>query len=127
MNTFIFVFIGGGLGALLRFIINLSFNKYFTSSIPYGTLFSNLIGCFLIGFFMALFSNKIESPNLKLFFTTGMMGGLTTFSTFSFETISFLISNNYEKALIYSFLSLFLSLFFTFISFKYFTFIFSNN
>jgi CrcB protein len=120
MLPFIAVFIGGGFGALIRFVISLLFNRYFVQSIPYGTLFANILGCFLIGFLMALFSKRVENENIKLFFTTGMMGGLTTFSTFSFETTSLIISNNYDKALVYSLSTFLFCLILTFMSFKYF-------
>ncbi len=94
------VFMGGGLGSVLRFVITFFCLKLIPSGFPYGTMAANYLGCFSIGILMALFTHKIESPELRLFFTTGMMGGLTTFSTFSFESITLLRNEDYLKAVI---------------------------
>ena len=87
---------GGFIGAALRYLISINAAKVFGANFPYGTLIANIIGAIIIGFVMRLsLDTTIISPNKKLFLTTGMMGGLTTFSTFSYETVSMLNSGEY--------------------------------
>lgn len=82
---------GGFIGAVLRYIISVFATKKFEGSFNYGTFISNILGAILIGFIMELsIESTAISPNMKLFLTTGIMGGLTTFSTFSYETITIL-------------------------------------
>jgi len=88
---FISVFVGAGLGALLRWWLSLALNPYFTE-VPLGTLASNLIGGFLVGVVVAYLSIKSDlSPEVRLFLITGFMGGLTTFSSFSAEVVTMLV------------------------------------
>ena len=112
------VFLGGGLGSSLRLFISFFIAKYFPGQFPLGTLAANFLGCFTIGILMAIFTYKIDNLELKLFFTSGMMGGLTTFSTFSFETITLLKDENYLKAVINISASLFGCLLLTFLGYK---------
>ena len=96
MQKIIYVGIGGCIGAMARYLITMHSSKLFNSSIPLGTLIANVIGGFLIGVIMEIsISTELISPNLKLFLTTGIMGGLTTFSTFSYETINLLGEGKY--------------------------------
>jgi CrcB protein len=93
------IFIGSGLGALLRWSFNLSFNPIFPT-LPLGTLVSNLIGGFLVGIATAFFlHNTSLAPEWRLFAITGFLGGLTTFSTFSAEVINLLVRQQYFWAL----------------------------
>jgi len=90
-NLFSAVFIGGGLGSVLRWFISL---KLSGSGLPFpgGTLTVNLIGAFIIGLCLALFIRTTHiDPALKLFITTGFCGGLTTFSTFSAEVVTMMM------------------------------------
>ena len=86
LMKFIAIFIGGGLGALLRYAIAISMRSMPLSPLI-GTLSANIIGCFLIGFVFALSINKVDMlpTALKLFIIVGFLGGLTTFSTFNIE------------------------------------------
>lgn len=87
---------GGFIGAALRYLISINAAKLFGADFPYGTLIANIIGAIIIGFVMRLSLDTVMiSPNAKLFLTTGMMGGLTTFSTFSYETVSMLNAGEY--------------------------------
>lgn len=87
--------LGGFLGASLRYLISIFAAKNFGGTFPYGTLIANILGALLIGFIMEFSMNSVLiSSNMKLFLTTGIMGGLTTFSTFSYETVSMLTSDN---------------------------------
>ena len=80
--------LGGFIGAISRYLISMQASKFFTGRIPIGTLFVNILGGLLIGFILELNSKtNVISPQMKLFLTTGLMGGLTTFSTFSYETV----------------------------------------
>jgi CrcB protein len=111
LQKIIYVGIGGFIGASIRYLISMQSSKLLNSSIPLGTLIVNVVGGFLIGVIMELsVSTDFISPNLKLFLTTGIMGGLTTFSTFSYETISLITDGRYLLGVSNIFLNLFLSL-----------------
>jgi CrcB protein len=88
LKSIIAIFIGAGLGALLRWWLGLTLNSYFPS-IPPGTLAANLIGGYIIGVAVAFFATSAAlAPEWRLFVITGFCGGLTTFSTFSFELVT---------------------------------------
>jgi fluoride exporter len=112
LEKILYVGIGGFIGASLRYLISLQASKLFSGHIPYGTLIVNVLGGFLIGAIMQIsLSSTVISPNLRLFLTTGILGGLTTFSTFSYETINLFSSGFYTHAVLNACLNLFLSLF----------------
>jgi len=79
--------LAGGLGCGARYLIGLWAGERLGSGFPYGTLLVNLAGCFLIALVMSL-AMAVASfpPTLRLALTTGFMGGLTTYSSFNFET-----------------------------------------
>lgn len=80
--------IGGALGAMARYGVNVLSTRAFGIEFPYGTLGVNIIGCFIMGVVVALFAMREPvDPILKLFLTTGILGGFTTFSAFSLETV----------------------------------------
>ena len=90
MKSIIAIFIGAGLGALLRWWLGLTLNSHFPS-IPPGTLAANLIGGYIIGVAVAFFASYSGlAPEWRLFVITGFCGGLTTFSTFSSELVNLL-------------------------------------
>jgi fluoride exporter len=90
LKSIIAIFIGSGLGALLRWWLGLTLNSYFPS-IPPGTLAANLIGGYIIGVAVAFFATSTAiAPEWRLFVITGFCGGLTTFSTFSSEIVALL-------------------------------------
>jgi CrcB protein len=90
LKSIIAIFIGAGLGALLRWWLGLTLNSYFPS-IPPGTLAANLIGGYIIGVAVASFASFSGlAPEWRLFVITGFCGGLTTFSTFSSELVNLL-------------------------------------
>jgi len=90
LKSIIAIFVGAGLGALLRWWLGLTLNSYFPS-IPPGTLAANLIGGYIIGVAVAFFAASTAlAPEWRLFVITGFCGGLTTFSTFSSEIVALL-------------------------------------
>lgn len=90
---------GGFIGAISRYLISMQASKIFTGKIPVGTLCVNILGGLLIGLILELNSRTdLVSPHMKLFLTTGLMGGLTTFSTFSYETVGLFSDGNYMSA-----------------------------
>jgi CrcB protein len=101
MTRIVLVAVGGGLGALSRYGATLLAVQIFGSRFPWGTLIVNLAGCFLIGLSFALADRglNIMNPSARLFFVTGYLGGLTTFSTFAMETVNSLRSATYLIAL----------------------------
>jgi CrcB protein len=90
MTKILLVLIGGGIGALSRYAVTLLAVQIFGSKFPWGTLIVNLSGCFLIGLSFALADRglNIMNPSARLFFVTGYLGGLTTFSTYALETVN---------------------------------------
>ena len=82
------VAVGGGIGAVTRYLVSVWAAGRFGANFPYGTLIVNVAGCFMIGLFMTLTTERlIVSPYWRLVFAVGFLGGLTTFSSFSYETL----------------------------------------
>ena len=96
MLNIILVLIGGGLGSLARYGGSLLAGKLFGDGFAWGTLFVNLLGCLLIGFVIGCVDRAILSRTFRIFFVTGFLGGLTTFSSFSFESVRFLQEGVYK-------------------------------
>ncbi|WOE70590.1 fluoride efflux transporter CrcB [Hydrogenimonas thermophila] len=88
---------GGFIGAILRFTISTWMQKLFSPLFPIGTLTVNILGSFIIGF-MALYFENVISPHQKALIITGMLGALTTFSTFSLETVTMLQEGLWGRA-----------------------------
>lgn len=111
MQNILWVGLGGFIGASLRYIISISSSKLFSSQLPYGTLIVNILGGLSIGLIMELsLTTDLISPSLKLFLITGIIGGLTTFSTFSYETVTLFTEGNYISGMLNTALNLFLSI-----------------
>ena len=109
MKQLLLVFLGGGAGSALRFIISKNLNPM--STLPLGTLLVNIIGSLLIGIFLGLgLKQELLSPNATLLLATGFCGGFTTFSAFSYENLALLKAGDYLNLGIYSAGSIFLGI-----------------
>jgi len=87
---------GGFIGSALRYWLSSATYRVLGPGFPYGTLLVNVVGCFFIGFLMAFFEERfVVSPSLRVFLTIGILGGFTTFSTFTFETMGLLTEGSY--------------------------------
>lgn len=87
MERIIWIFLAGGLGCVARYAIGLWAADRLGSAFPHGTLIVNLVGCFLIALVMSLALGVTSfPPTVRLALTTGFLGGLTTYSSFNFET-----------------------------------------
>ena len=105
LNVFL-VMIGGALGSVARYGLGRCLNAAW----PYGTFAANVLGGLLMGLVMGfILRNPVESERLRLLLATGVLGGFTTFSSFSLETVQMLERRDYGSALLYAGLSVVLS------------------
>jgi CrcB protein len=94
-----YVFIGGGAGSVFRFWVSSFIQKTAQSPFPYGTLTVNVVGSFLIGFIIAYIeSRSTEFPFWRQLLIIGFLGGFTTFSSFSYDTLSLFRNNEMMAA-----------------------------
>lgn len=114
MKIILAVGLGSFLGGISRYLITLFIQNKFLSTFPYGTLFVNITGCFLIGVVYALSDKGNVSPVWRIFLATGVMGGYTTFSSFSNETVSMIRDAQYLAAFSYVAFSIIIGLAATF-------------
>ena len=109
MKQLLLVFLGGGAGSALRFLISKSLNQ--ATVLPLGTLFVNVIGSLLIGFILGLgYRQQVLSTNAILLLATGFCGGFTTFSAFAYENQVFLKSGDLMSFGLYTVSSIILGL-----------------
>ncbi len=102
MKQLFLVFIGGGFGSVLRFIIGRWLNNS-ENGIPYGTFAANILGSLLIGIILGLAAkNNTLTENSTLLLATGFCGGFTTFSTFAYENHVFLKSGDFTSFAFYT-------------------------
>ncbi len=99
MERLLLIVLGGGIGSGLRYVVSVVAARWFGTDFPYGTLIVNVTGAFVIGLVQQLGTETVlVSDTTRLFLTTGMMGGLTTYSTFSYETVRLMEANAWSHA-----------------------------
>lgn len=102
MLLYLYVALGGALGSVLRFWLSNAIARRFAETFPWGTLFVNVTGSFIIGFFAAATSSSGRWNDLSLagrtFFMVGICGGYTTFSSFSLQTLNLLHAGEWFRA-----------------------------
>jgi CrcB protein len=99
VKNYLLTFLGSGIGGMLRYWGSNFVYKFLSTSFPYGTLFVNFAGTFLLGFIMYYLDyNKFISLDARIFLSIGICGGFTTFSAFSYETMNLLRDREYMFA-----------------------------
>src|ERR1700727_63094 len=102
IGSLLIIGLGGGIGSIFRYLVTIFMNKHVSASFPAGTLLVNISGCLLIGIFYGLATrHAFFTLDWRLFLITGICGGYTTFSTFSYESITLLKQGNYMYFLLY--------------------------
>ncbi|MEZ4859315.1 MAG: fluoride efflux transporter CrcB [Flavobacteriaceae bacterium] len=115
MKQLFLVFLGGGLGSVLRFLMGTLWNSH-KSGIPFGTFVSNIIGSLLIGLILGYAAkNETISQNTLLLLATGFCGGFTTFSTFAYENHVFLKNGDFGLFALYTLASFVIGFFVVFL------------
>jgi CrcB protein len=97
--NFALVFIGGGIGSVARYLIGLAFQKA-NYSLPVSTMIANITACVIFAVTLNAIETRSDSSNVKLLVLTGICGGLSTFSTFGYETFLLLKQQNYTWMLV---------------------------
>ena len=115
LKTITLVGIGGAIGSILRYLASTGIQSKFLSAFPFGTMCVNISGCFLIGIIYALAQRSNISPEWRFFLATGICGGYTTFSSFSYESLSLLREGEILYATAYISLSVALGILATFL------------
>ena len=109
IQTLLTVAAGGAIGSSLRYLVNVSAMRLFGPAFPWATLTVNVIGSFLIGALVVWFANR-DLMRLAPFLMTGVLGGFTTFSAFSLDTVTLWQRGEATTAMIYVAASIILSL-----------------
>jgi CrcB protein len=110
LNGFFMVFVGAGIGGALRHAINLGSHRLLGPDLPIGTLATNVLGSFLIGVFVGHAATGPADHSIRLFVVTGLLGGFTTFSAYSLDTVTLWQRGQAGSAVAYAALSVMLSL-----------------
>lgn len=104
-QNMIWIFLGGGIGSVLRYLLSKTLNPMF-SNFFVGTMVVNLLGSFLIGVILGLEIKSIIQKPMLTFLVIGFCGGFTTFSTFALENFNLIKSEQYFMFLLYMFSSI---------------------
>lgn len=121
--NWLLVFLGGGLGSVLRYGISKYYSELQPASVfPWATMTSNIISCFIAGLVFALLSKQTISQEYKWLLIVGFCGGFSTFSAFSYETLNMVQQHQWIEALMYTLASIFLGLLSLYLGLKVVTF-----
>ena len=102
MNAFVFVFLGAGMGGALRHFVNVGAFRWLGNGFPYGTVIVNVLGSFVLGALAGYFAVRSDpGQTWRLFLTTGLLGGFTTFSAFSLDTVLLLERGDIAQGTLY--------------------------
>ena len=102
---------GGAIGSVLRHFAGMGALVLFGAAFPYGTLFVNVVGSFVMGVFVASFAHfGNPSQDMRAFLTVGLLGGFTTFSSFSLDVVTLYERGQAATAVLYIFVSVLISL-----------------
>ena len=117
MKSFLLVFLGGGLGSGLRYLVTITMNQY-SKFLPFGTFTVNMLGCLLIGLILgyAQKENTLTS-NQTLLLATGFCGGFTTFSAFANENLELIKNGEFFNFSVYAIGSVLIGILAVFIGF----------
>ncbi len=116
LSLYLLIFIGCGSGGILRYLVSLKVHSFLDKNFPFGTLVVNISGSFFIGILSSILLNKFNnSEQIRALLLTGLLGGYTTFSAFSIETVSLIKSGQIFLALLNTLLSVILSIVFAWI------------
>ena len=111
MKQLLIVFIGGGIGTVFRYLLS-KLIPYSGNGFPWNTFSTNLIGCFIIGIISGYFLRSVsnDQSDMVLFCTIGHCGGFTTFSTYAYENLKLIKSEDHLNFLIYTLISVILGI-----------------
>ena len=98
MSNYLAIALGGAIGSMGRYWLTVSMVRYPPHWLPLGTVSVNVLGSFIIGLVWAYLQQRNESEFIRLFVAVGLLGGFTTFSTFSLETVYFLSESEWGRA-----------------------------
>ncbi|WP_416384813.1 fluoride efflux transporter CrcB [Shewanella sp. TC10] len=116
LTNIMFVALGGSIGAVFRYVISILMLQLFGSSFPFGTLLVNILGSFLMGIVYAIgLETSHLSPEVKAMVGVGLLGALTTFSTFSNETLLLMQEGLFVKAILNVLLNVILCIFMVYV------------
>ncbi|MBA2654439.1 MAG: fluoride efflux transporter CrcB [Gammaproteobacteria bacterium] len=107
MNNTVLIFFGAGIGGVLRYWVSNSIYLILGRQFPYGTLIVNVSGCFLMGLLFVITLERVDGfgPEVRALLLIGLLGGYTTFSSFSIETINLFENGNWFSAIMNMLLS----------------------
>lgn len=101
MNIAVAVGAGGAVGSVLRYTLTTTVVRAVGTAFPYGTVLVNVLGSFVIGLLYVWLMERVGArPDLRAFLIVGVLGGFTTFSSFSLETVTLLMQESYTKAVV---------------------------
>ena len=118
MKLYLLVALFGAAGSVLRYSLYLITPRFFYLNFPVSTVLVNLLGSFFIGVCVSLFDKSIITENIRIFIAIGLLGGFTTFSTFSMDLFNLLNKSLYIEMISYLVLSVFGGLFLFFAGYK---------